>query len=193
MRTRRGAAAAVLLLTLASVAVAAAERFRFEGGSIDVPAGFTGPLEQRRGDEVTLYGFTKRHLGRESSTLMQITVYRAPSDLSQIPKDQEAREAERYLVQFLGGVERRRTNFSPGAVESIVVDGKHVARVKWRGQAEGHQMHGVMYCYINGRQVVTFHTQDFDFAPPDNMAAAVRAFESASLGEPTDRGRPATR
>ena len=42
-------------------------------------------------------------------------------------------------------------------------------------------MSGVMYCYILGSRIVSFHTQDLDGAPPDNMAAAVRAFERATL------------
>ena len=77
-RVRRLTAASLLLLILGSVATARGETFRFEGGSVEVPSGFTGPVEQRRGHEVVLYGFAKRHRGRDTATLMQITVYHPP-------------------------------------------------------------------------------------------------------------------
>lgn len=180
--------ASLLLLVLSNGATAAAERFRFEGGSVEIPPGFTGPVEQRRGTEIVLYGFSKRHPGRETATLMQITVYRPPGGLPSMPKDQEARASEKYLLDFLAGVERRRTHFSRGPVESITVDRTAVARVKWSGRGDGHPMTGVMYCYVHGPRVVSFHTQDFDFAAPDDMAAAVRAFEAVSFDE--HRGPP---
>ena len=154
----------LFLLTLCSVAPADAEGFRFEGGSVEIPAGFTGPVEQRRGSEFVLYGFSKRHPGRETATLMQITVFQPSGGVPQISKDQEPRVAEKYLLDFLAGVERRRTNFSRAAVDSILVDGKAMARVRWRGRAEGQL-----------------------------MAAAVRSFETASLGGAANRGRPPTR
>ena len=164
-----------------AASLAAAEPFRFEAGVLAIPAGFTGPTEQRRGRELALYGFAKRHPGRETSTLLQVTVLTPPSGVADVPKDQEARAAEKYLLELLGAVERRRTEFARGAVEAIVIDGKAVARVGWRGRGNGEPMTGRMYCYLHGRSVVGFHAQDFDFAPPENLAAAVRAFETATL------------
>jgi hypothetical protein len=185
--------AALLLLILGSVAPARGETFRFEGGSVEIPSGFTGPVEQRRGSELVLYGFAKRHPGRDTATLMQITVYHPPGGLPPIAKDQEPSAAEKYLLGFLAGVERRRTDFSPGAVESIIVNRKAVAKVSWRGRAEGAPMKGVMYCYIHGPRVISFHTQDFDFAPPDDMAAVVRSFEAASVDGAANKGAQPTR
>ena len=138
MRERRALpihVAVLFLFTLMTVTSAAAETFRFEGGSVEIPVGFTGPVEQRRGTELVLYGFTKRHAGRETATLLQITVLQPPGGL-------EPRTAEKYLLDFLGGVERRRTNFSRGPVESITIGGQAIARVNWRGRAENQSMKG---------------------------------------------------
>jgi hypothetical protein len=170
-----------LLLVMGSVAIAAAESFRFEGGMLEIPPGFNGPVQQRQGDEILLYGFTKPHPGRSTGTLMQITVFRPPGGLRPIPQDQEAGAAEKYLLDILKGVEQRRSEFSRGPVEPIVVNGKAVAKVRWRGRAGAEAVRGVMYCYVDGPHVISFHTQDLDSAPPDAMAAAVRAFETVSF------------
>jgi hypothetical protein len=74
-----------------------------------------------------------------------------------------------------------------------MVNRKAVAKVSWRGRAEGSSMKGVMYCYIHGQRVISFHTQDFDFAPPDDMAAIVRAFEATSFDEAANKGVQPTR
>jgi hypothetical protein len=182
------AAAAALLL---AAPLAEAEPFRFEAGVLEIPAGFIGPTEQRRGSELALYGFAKPHPGRETSTLLQVTVLTLPSGAADLPQDEEARAAEKYLLELLAGVARRRTEFVRGDVETIVIDGKAVARVGWRGRADGQQMTGVMYCYLHGRRrLVSFHTQDVDSAPAENRAAAVRAFETATLAERPGPGAP---
>lgn len=86
-------------------------------------------------------------------------------------------------VEMLAVLADSRTDFSRGPVESIVIDRKAVAKVSWRGREEGYASHGVMYCYIHGPRIISFRTQDFDSAPPEDMAAAVRAFETAWLGD----------
>ena len=186
-----GRIAGVALLLLAGATGAAGESFRFEGGRIEIPAGFAGPVEQRRGPDLALYGFTKRHPGRETATLMQITVLRPPGGPP--AAGQEAEAAAKYLLELLAGVERRRTDFERGPVESIVVDGKVAAKVRWRGRAEGQPMTGVMYCYLHGARVISFHTQDLDAAPADGLLAAVHAFETASIGETAGPAPPPPR
>ena len=42
-------------------------------------------------------------------------------------------------------------------------------------------MHGTVYCVIVGARVVMLHTQTFDDAPEEDLAAAVRAIESVVL------------
>ena len=182
----------LLALTAGGVATAAAETFRFAGGSVEIPAGFTGPVEQRHDGGMVLYGFSKRHDGRPTATLMQITVYQPPG-APRLPAEQEPRAGERYLLQILAGVERRRTDFSRGAVEPVTIGGKGAAKVTWRGRLDGAPMRGVMYCVVDGSRVLSFHTQDFDVAPPDAMTAAVRAFESAALGDGASASPPPAR
>ena len=95
-----------------------------------------------------------------------------------MPKDKRGEAADFYVEQFLGGVKRRRTNFSATKPERIVLGGIPAARVKWTGNVEGQRASGVMYCVVIGTTIVSFHTQDLEGAPPENRAAAVKAFES---------------
>ena len=165
-----------LLVMLSGIATARAEPFRFESGTVDIPPGFAGPVEQRKDDWLVVYGFLRNHPGRQTGTLLQITVFRPPDG------PPEPRELEKYLLELLAGVARRRTEFVRGPVQSIDVSRTPVAKVTWRGRGEGIPMNGVMYCYIDGPRVISFHTQDFDAAGREAMAAAIRAFESASIG-----------
>jgi hypothetical protein len=92
----------LLLLILGSVATAHGETFRFEGGSIEVPSGFTGPVEQRRGNELVLYGFAKRHRGRD-------TADHRVSPARWSATDDQGSGAERRREVPLGLLGRRRT------------------------------------------------------------------------------------
>ena len=82
------------LLSQLAAPLAEAEPFRFEAGVLEIPAGFIGPTEQRRGSELALYGFAKPRPGRETSTLLQVIVLTLPSGAADLPQDEEARAAE---------------------------------------------------------------------------------------------------
>jgi hypothetical protein len=178
-------ALALLSVSAGGAALAGAAEFRFEGGSVEVPPGFIGPMEQRRGDDLVMYAFTKRHPVRGTATLMQISVFRPPpGDPSATAGEGDGmRMAEKCVREFVEGVERRRTDFSRGDVESVAIDGRAVARISWRGRLQGEPMRGVMYCHIRGPLGISFHAQDFEFSPPGDIAAVVRAFETASFAE----------
>ena len=144
---------------------------------IDVPSGFEGPLTQSPGPGAKLVGYTKPYPGSDGGTLLQITTYELQLGSEVIPEDQRAPAAERYLLQFLQGVERKRTSYKQSPPTHVSLGGKAAVRAEWSGVAEGRPMSGVMYCAVVGSTVIAFHTQDFDTAPADNRSAALQAIE----------------
>lgn len=175
MRTFSIFSLVVLALALSPGPATAAD-FTFTPVTIDVPAGFEGPISANK-DGAATTAFRKPHPADERAALLQLTSYdlgdqaRGLSD-----KDLDA-AAEQYLRQFLGGIERRRSGFSSGVVEHIHLGGLPAAKVQWHGQAEGLDMTGVMYCLVAGTHVVSLHTQDFGAAPTAAMKAAVKAIQ----------------
>jgi len=78
---------------------------------IVVPAGFEGPTSADPGPGAHIDGYVRHIPGQERGTLLQITTYDFGSKLKDMPKEELADAAEHYLLQFLGGVERKRTGF----------------------------------------------------------------------------------
>jgi hypothetical protein len=145
--------------------------------SLDVPAGFQGPVTQSLGAEAVVVAYTKPHSSNRG-TLLQITTYDFGSKLPKPTKQELGAAAEKYLLQFLAGIERRRSSFQTSKPMRLTLGGIPAARVAWKGVAEGQQMSGTMYCVVVGSRVISFHTQDFEGAPSENTAEAMRAFES---------------
>jgi hypothetical protein len=162
---------AALLFSAASFAVFAAA---FDGGTylLDVPAGFEGPISHSMGTEGSVVAFTKPHANAVTTTLLQITIFEISSHLPALPRQDLGPASERYLGQFLGGIERRRTNFASTPTTRVTLGGLPASRVTWVGETQGRKLHGVMYCVIVGRQVFQLHTQDFDTSPPGNLRDA---------------------
>jgi hypothetical protein len=147
---------------------------------IAVPSGFEGPTSaSENGADVV--GYVRRIPGSTHGTLLQISTYDFGAKLKGIPKKDLGDGAEHYLLQFLSGVERRRTNFHASSPTRQSLGGIPAARIEWTGIAQGQQMSGVMYCVIVGTKVVAFHTQGFASSPPSDRANALRAIESAKF------------
>jgi len=166
------------LLTVALLTAASAIRattFETEILRIDVPNGFQDPVSERVGELATAIAFTKPHPDGPTRTLLQITVYDPGPNVPPPPKDQLGQLASRYLSQFLGGIERRRTNYSATPPTRITLGGLPAARATWSGSAEGKQLHGAMFSVIVGTKILSLHVQDLDTAPPANMQEAEAA------------------
>ena len=171
----------VSLAVLLTASSASADQYQDELLVLEVPAGFEGPVEGSPDPQAKTVAYSKPYATVDGGTLFQITEYDLGDALRGMPDDQRGATADYYLAQFLGGVERRRTNFVATAPQRIELGGLPAARVTWTGEAAGQRASGVMYCVVIGTVVVSFHTQDIDGAPPENRAAAVRAFESVAV------------
>lgn len=167
---------AVLALTFSSAA--SAELYTDSLVSIDVPSGFQGPVSESFDSNNQTVAFSRLYTDREGGTLLQITRSDLGPKLLTIPRGQLSGVAAVYLSQFLAGVERRRTNFTVSEPMTLEIDGVPAVRAEWRGEMEGVEASGVMYCVIVQTTVVILHTQDVIGAPRENRASAIAAIET---------------
>ncbi len=180
----RRAAIALLSACFSSIALpfhaaADAASFTISPVTITVPLGFEGPLRQEMQDGITA-GFAKPGPAR-TSTLLQVTVYDFGARLKSPKYDERAAASAKYLSQFAGGVQRRRSGYQQSAIESLSISSIPASRLTWTGKLQGVDTVGVMYCFVVGTRVVSFHTQDVGAVPTLNMLEAVRAFETAQV------------
>lgn len=172
-----------LLLSLFLVlGTAAAASHAHDDGLIrlQVPAGFVGPTVEQMGPaRISAYHHPWADDGRAS--LLQITRYDFGAQAAPPPAAQRGEAADRLVLQFLAGVQRRRQDFVAGAPQRLLLGGQPAARVEWRGRADDRPMRGAMYAVILGNQGLIFHAQDFDDAPPELLASARAAIEAMQL------------
>jgi hypothetical protein len=151
--------------------------------SLQIPAGFQGPVRATPVQNTTIIAYTKP---KENGvgTLLEISVYDFGSQLAGLPKEKLGDGADRYIGQFLQGVERRRTAFSASAPVRVSLDGIPAARVSWHGMGEGHSMVGTMYCVIVGTRVISFHTQTEQQPSMADFGAAMTSIEAVRFQVP---------
>lgn len=169
-----------ILLFLVMLISGVATAYEFEDGSIVIPEGFEGPIVQNMGRGTSSAAFSFPH-GDFGATLLQITTWNPGQKFPEMSKDELKAGSEQYLLQFLGGIERKREHFERGEVKFIEVSGHPLAKVSWKGKAMGQSVHGVMYCFIFNSKIYSFHTQDFASFNEKYTRLAVNAFESMQL------------
>ena len=141
---------------------------------MSVPEGFIAAPMQRQ-PSFSIWAWTKSADGGKVKALLEVTVY----DFG--PK-QIASGTEQYLRQFLGGVERRRTNYTLSPIRQAQLAGGPASVATWTGHAGPVDLVGVMYCTIvKNRYVVSFHTQDLGDKPTPAMHEALSAIEGVRL------------
>jgi hypothetical protein len=149
---------------------------------ISVPEGFAAAQTQKR-KETLITAWTKSVRNGSLKTLLQINVidFGSPAGKPAAAQDQ-AIYAEKYLRQFLGGIERRRTNYVSSPIAHIKLAGLPAVRATWNGAVGGRPVVGVMYSVIvQNRYAVIFHTQDLGSTPSSGMFEAMQSIESATL------------
>jgi len=139
---------------------------------ISVPADFQHAQTQRQSKHLVT-AWTKSVHDGSMKTLLQIDVvdFGTATDAS----------AERYLRQFLGGIERRRSHYVSSPVAHIQLAGLPALRASWNGSIGDRATVGVMYSVIvQNRFAVILHTQDLGNTPTIGMLEAMRAIESVA-------------
>jgi hypothetical protein len=168
------------LITCLSMAVSCPPGWCADFGpiSISVPEGFVGPLGGQKDGAVTA-AWVKHHPDSAGGTLLQVTTYDEGVALKGMTAGQRAEGAKKYLMDFVGGVARRREDFKLGPIESLSLAGSPAARVRWTGTIGTVSSVGVMYCVLVDTTVVSFHTQDTGSEITAAMKSAIAAIESA--------------
>ena len=154
---------------------------------ISVPEGFAAAQTQKQ-KKTLITAWTKSVRNGSQKTLLQINVidFGSPAGKPAAAQDQ-AIYAEKYLRQFLGGIERRRTNYVSSPTAHIKLAGLPAVRATWNGAVGGRPVVGVMYSVIvQNRYAVIFHTQDLGSTPSSGMFEAMQCIESATLAAASD-------
>lgn len=173
----REAVCVLLLLAVAASASVRAGEFKVNGIVIDVPARFEGPVSAQPDASAQTHAFTVRAASSLTpSSVLQISVYGATADAK---AERPTAVSQRYLLQMLEGIERRRTEYRASAPQDIRVAGLPGSVVSWQGKASGIGTNGKMYCIVNESGLLFFHVMGGGGVPNTDMAAAIKAVESA--------------
>jgi hypothetical protein len=160
---------------------------------ITVPQGFEAADTQRL-EKMVVTAWTKSVPNGGMKTLLQINVVDFGHQHGKSPSQQELSSyAEKYLRQFLEGIERRRSHYVSSPVAHIKLAGLPAVRATWNGAIGDRAMVGVMYCVVvRNRFAVIFHTQDLGSIPSTGMLEAMSSIESINLApEGAERRNPA--
>jgi len=168
------------LLTLLLLIPSFSYAFEFEGGVITIPAAFESNITVPMGNQGKSYGFKKTHEDGKTGTLLQIS-YASPGEIPELSNDEHIKYSTQYLLQFLGGVERRKENFKQTAPTIITIAGKPAAKATWTGSELNRKMEGTMYCYIYDSKIFNLHTQDFIEYKRKYTKLAETAFETINV------------
>jgi hypothetical protein len=155
---------------------------------ITVPEGFEAAQTQRLKKTLTT-AWTKSVRNGNLKTLLQINVI----DFGSAPGRPAAAQdlniyAEKYLHQFMDGMQHRLTNYVSSPVAHIRLAGLPAARATWNGAVGGRAAVGVMYSVIvHNKFAVIFHTRDLGSTPTSGMFEAMQSIEAATLAEAAAR------
>jgi hypothetical protein len=155
---------------------------------ITVPEGFEAAQTQRL-KKTLITAWTKSVRNGNLKTLLQINVI----DFGSAPGRPAAAQdlniyAEKYLHQFMDGMQHRLTNYVSSPVAHIRLAGLPAARASWNGAVGGRAAVGVMYSVIvHNKFAVIFHTRDLGSTPTSGMFEAMQSIEAATLAEAAAR------
>jgi len=159
---------------------------------ITVPEGFEAAQTQRL-KKTLITAWTKSIRNGNLKTLLQINVI----DFGSAPGRPAASQdlniyAEKYLHQFMDGMQHRLSNYVSSPIAHIRLAGLPAARATWNGAVGGRAAVGVMYSVIvHNKFAVIFHTRDLGSTPTSGMFEAMQSIEAATLADAAAPSRAA--
>jgi len=159
---------------------------------ITVPEGFEAAQTQRL-KKTLITAWTKSVRNGNLKTLLQINVI----DFGSAPGRPAASQdlniyAEKYLHQFMDGMQHRLSNYVSSPIAHIRLAGLPAARATWNGAVGGRAAVGVMYSVIvHNKFAVIFHTRDLGSTPTSGMFEAMQSIEAATLADAAAPSRAA--
>ncbi|MPZ44539.1 MAG: hypothetical protein GEV05_14280 [Betaproteobacteria bacterium] len=144
--------------------------------SIDLAAGYAGPVEHVSGTSVSR-GFRKPYPGTPLSTVILVTVRElGPSFAKQAPGER-ARLTRETLEAIVAGIENNRVGFRSFEPRTVTIAGYSGLKLAWSGAAQGIAFDGVVYCVLVGSRAIAVQIQDPAGRGKERIAEAVRAVE----------------
>lgn len=152
---------------------------------LDIPPAFKGPERAAQGTGAESIGYlAAASRPGVPGTVLQLTRYTLPSVPANVSEGELVSATKQYLLEMLGGIEKRRTGFERGELEAVPLGGIRGFRVTWRGMAEPGPTNGVMYCVITASDAIFFHVFGGGEEPSTAAKDAVRAVEALRWATP---------
>jgi hypothetical protein len=167
--------------------MAYAATFENDDFSIEVPAGFTGPNQAHRiedGHEIRLFAFTRPHVQDATNTLLMVSTFSFDMSLPRASAQELQEAGDKYLVDFLKGIERQRTSYSEQPIRHVKLNGVPFSVRSWQGVLLGRLLTGVMYCGITETKALCVQTQDFKEFAATSLEQALAAIETLQVKHP---------
>lgn len=176
MLRRRLLIAAAVLPLAAKAAGTRGQTYSDSRFSIDLPAGYVGPVEHIAGAAVSR-GFRKPYAGTPLNTVILITVREmGPSFGKRVPKER-ARLTRETLEPIVAGIETHRLGFRKSQPLGVRISGYEGLKVAWSGSAQGIAFQGVVYCVLAGSRAYAVQILDPAGKGEAHIEEAIRAVE----------------
>jgi hypothetical protein len=169
----------ICVACLGSAHAAQSREFRVTGFSLEVPVKFEGPSVTQPDSASTIYSFTAQQVGFLQPTILQITSIELGEDLRKKGDPEISGMLRQYLSQMLQGIESRREEYRDSPASHVRLAGAPGAKISWSGKTDGAYTNGMMFCGVTSTGLVFFHVVGSGKSPTTDMAAAIKAVESA--------------
>jgi hypothetical protein len=165
--------------------VPAPRRYSDLGFSIELPAGYIGPLEHVAGSSISR-GFRKPLPQSDLNTVIMITVQHVGRSFARRLNSERPALTRATLDPVVDGIARNRSGFSKGAPSSVRISGFPGLKLAWRGSAQGIAFEGVVYCVLHGERAYAVQIQDPAGRGSARMLEAMQAVENMKLSIPPE-------
>lgn len=167
------------IFTIFCTVAAHAAAIRTESFDLEVPEGYEA-VAQLTSPGAQLFGYIKKTSSAEASSLIQVTIYDLGSQ-PDVPANQMYEASGVYLLQFLGGIEARRSRFRKSAPEHVSISGVDGSKITWDGYAGDTHLKGVLYSVIKGSKVFSIRVEGPQELYTEQTAQAAKAAEEITL------------
>lgn len=161
--------------------VPARRTFAADGFSIELPAGYIGPVEHATGASVSR-GFRKPFPQSNLNTVIMISVQQMGPSFAQRLATERAAMTRETLEPVLENIAKNRGSFRRGEVRGVQIGGLAGLKVDWSGTAQGAGFDGVVYCVLAGERAYAVQVQDPAGLGNARMLEAIQTVERMKFG-----------
>ncbi|GAB3252939.1 hypothetical protein [Chitinimonas naiadis] len=149
--------------------------------SIDLPAGFSGPLVRKQNEQRYTLIFSKSYPDDPTKTVLQVTVTKLDKKPATMGDEDLIKVANRHLAENMADMSRHRDSFMAAPPERLKISGLPAARGTWTGKLQGKEVTGTLYTVLSGQNLFLLQTQDLKRVPAEGLQQAALAIETIRL------------